>query len=99
MAFGKGDRVKVHRPMPVRRVGRKKMFPFWLYPDVYEVVGISDDSALVKDEVGEAFFVPLRELLLVEKGPVLLICPECGKEYKTERGLKNHVRMKHDYFG
>ena len=23
------------------------------------------------------------------------ICKECGKEYKTERGLNNHIKTKH----
>lgn len=25
----------------------------------------------------------------------LLVCPECGREYKTETGLENHLATKH----
>ena len=25
----------------------------------------------------------------------VFICKECGKEYKTERGLNNHIKTKH----
>ena len=27
--------------------------------------------------------------------PNIFICSECGKEYKTERGLKKHIESKH----
>lgn len=25
----------------------------------------------------------------------VLVCPECGREYKTETGLENHIADKH----
>ena len=25
----------------------------------------------------------------------IFVCKECGKEYKTERGLNNHIKTKH----
>lgn len=32
--------------------------------------------------------------LTVEKKPKF-VCPECGKEYKTEDGLNNHIEKEH----
>jgi len=32
----------------------------------------------------------------VEHKPDLFICPICGKEYKTERGLLNHKKKEHN---
>lgn len=33
--------------------------------------------------------------LEVEVTDGVLSCPECGKEYKTEQGLENHLDDKH----
>lgn len=98
MDLRQGDKVRVRRTMPTRRVGRKRVFPFWRYPDVYEVVGTGGGNVMVKSGSGAMFVLPGREVVLVEKAPVPLVCPRCGRGYKTERGLERHIRSKHLYF-
>lgn len=34
--------------------------------------------------------LPVRVERVVTVEPTELTCPECGKEYKTEKGLENH---------
>ncbi len=31
----------------------------------------------------------------VEEAPAAFICPHCGKEYKTEKGLAEHIAKEH----
>ena len=35
------------------------------------------------------------DVLIEEVKQDVFICKECGKEYKTERGLNNHIKTKH----
>lgn len=32
---------------------------------------------------------------LIVKSPEVFTCPICGKEYKTEEGLKKHIEKEH----
>ena len=44
------------------------------------------------DEIVEPIKEPIKEEVVK---PNIFICSECGKEYKTERGLKKHIESKH----
>ena len=46
----------------------------------------------IKEEVVEEVVEPIVEEVVE---PNIFICSECGKEYKTERGLKKHIESKH----
>ena len=46
----------------------------------------------VVEEVEEPIVKPIVEEVVK---PNIFICSECGKEYKTERGLKKHIESKH----
>ena len=46
----------------------------------------------IKEEVVEEVVEPIVEEVVK---PNIFICSECGKEYKTERGLKKHIESKH----
>lgn len=52
------------------------------------------------DEIVEPIKEPIKEEVvepIVEEvvKPNIFICSECGKEYKTKRGLDNHIKSKH----
>ena len=48
------------------------------------------------DEIVEPIKEPIKEEVVEEVvKPNIFICSECGKEYKTERGLKKHIESKH----
>ena len=34
----------------------------------------------------------------VEEEPAAFVCPQCGKEYKTEKGLADHLAREHPEF-
>jgi uncharacterized C2H2 Zn-finger protein len=36
---------------------------------------------------------------LIVKPPQVFVCPECGKEYKTEDGLTKHMEKEHPVDG
>lgn len=36
-----------------------------------------------------------QEVEIIEEVEELHICPMCGKEYKTKRGLEKHLESKH----
>jgi hypothetical protein len=38
---------------------------------------------------------PQEVTTTIEVATDVFVCPECGKEYKTETGLDNHVDDKH----
>ena len=44
------------------------------------------------DEIIDEIVEPIKEEVVK---PNIFICSECGKEYKTERGLKKHIESKH----
>ena len=54
---------------------------------VEEVV---EEAPELNEEVTE-----VSEEVVVEVKQDVFICQECGKEYKTERGLNNHIKTKH----
>ena len=54
---------------------------------VEEVV---EEAPELNEEVTE-----VSEEDVVEVKQDVFICKECGKEYKTERGLNNHIKTKH----
>ena len=60
----------------------------WMYVD--EVVEEIEEP--IKEEVVEEVVEPIVEEIVK---PNIFICSECGKEYKTERGLKKHIESKH----
>lgn len=44
----------------------------------------------------EQIVEPIKEEVVEEVvKPNIFICSECGKEYKTERGLRKHIESKH----
>ena len=48
------------------------------------------------DEIIEEIEEPMVEPIVEEVvKPNIFICSECGKEYKTERGLRKHIESKH----
>ena len=54
---------------------------------VEEVV---EEAPELNEEVTE-----VSEEDVIEVKQDVFICKECGKEYKTERGLNNHMKTKH----
>ena len=54
---------------------------------VEEVV---EEAPELNEEVTE-----VSEEDVIEVKQDVFICKECGKEYKTERGLNNHIKTKH----
>lgn len=54
---------------------------------VEEVV---EEAPELNEEVTE-----VSEEVVEEVKQDVFICKECGKEYKTERGLNNHIKTKH----
>ena len=55
---------------------------------VEEVV---EEAPELNDEVTEVS----EEDVVEEVKQDIFVCKECGKEYKTERGLNNHIKTKH----
>lgn len=50
----------------------------------------------IVDEVVEEIEEPIKEPIVEEVvKPTVFVCQECGKEYKTKRGLDNHIKSKH----
>lgn len=50
----------------------------------------------IVDEVVEEIEEPIKEPIVEEVvKPTVFVCQECGKEYKTERGLRKHIESKH----
>ena len=54
---------------------------------------------LVEEEVEEApelneEITEVSEAVVEEVKQDIFVCKECGKEYKTERGLNNHIKTK-----
>ena len=57
---------------------------------VEEVV---EEAPELNEEVTEVSEEDVVEEEVVKQD--IFICKECGKEYKTERGLNNHIKTKH----
>lgn len=53
---------------------------------VEEAPELNEEVTEVSEEVVEVEEVVKQDVF---------ICKECGKEYKTERGLNNHIKTKH----
>lgn len=61
-------------------------------------VVIKADKSLNYEE-GEQMMTWFRKALLgreVEVAPIMVPCPICGKGFKSEQGMKQHVRMVHE---
>ena len=65
----------------------------WEYVDEEVVEEIEEPMV---EEIVEKIEEPIKEEVVEEVvKPNIFICSECGKEYKTERGLKKHIESKH----
>ena len=68
----------------------------WMYVDeiVDEIIDeiVEPIKEPIKEEVVEEVVEPIVEEIVK---PNIFICSECGKEYKTERGLRKHIESKH----
>lgn len=47
------------------------------------------------EQVEEVVVEEIEEHKEEEVEKDVFVCPHCNKEYKTERGLKNHIETKH----
>lgn len=63
----------------------------WKYVDEEEQI-VEPIEEPIKEEVVEEVVEPIVEEVVK---PNIFICSECGKEYKTERGLRKHIESKH----
>lgn len=78
------SKYKITAPVPVTGPGWGLAF--------VEGVAETDNEALAKKLAGKGYTVE------DETSTGAFICPVCGKEYKSEKGLKDHMKKEHpDY--
>ena len=51
---------------------------------------------VINNKVEEIVEPIIEEVVEEVVEPTVFVCPYCDKKYKTERGLNNHIKAKHE---
>ena len=83
---GRGRKITVYKYKRRKRYRRKQGHRQGFTELRVTHLALGAGKSRVESEVGEA---------AETQGETPFVCPECGKEYATERGLKQHVSLSH----